>query len=193
MFGRSHLLPAIVAAAVMPCLAIAQEDAGDGGPAFKEGDVITFDQAEVLRAYLPKEFWAHRDFFLYEGMQLKIGPFFRDYSPADAYNDATARFEGQARLGPDGSLENYTAGQPFPTEKIDCSGDPQAGVKIMWNFDYQWTGDGDTAEFYYSYWDRGEELPLFFEGNSKRIALSHRPEPQYLDSQGGDIFRGEKR
>jgi len=171
----------------------AQEDAGSGGPTFKEGDVITFDNIDQIKGYLPKEFWANRDFFLYEGMQLKIGPFQRDYSPAEVYKKATAKFKGQAKLGPDGSLENFTAGQPFPMEDIDCEGDPQAGLKIMWNFDYQWNGDGNTAKFWYSYWDRGEELPLYYEGTSKRVQLAHRPEPQYLDTQAGDIFRGEKR
>ena len=43
----------------------------------------------------------------------------------------TEKFKGQARIGPDNSLENYNAGLPFPPETIDCKGDPQAGVKWM--------------------------------------------------------------
>jgi hypothetical protein len=190
---RQLCIPAVVCLLLSPLAAAGQEDAGSGGPAFKEGDVITFDNLDSIREYLPDEFWANRDFFFYEGMQLKIGPFQRDYSPSDVYKAATERFKGQAKIGPDGSLENFTAGQPFPMDEIDCTGDPQAGLKIMWNFDYQWNGDGNTAKFWYSYWDRGEELPLYYEGTSKRVTLSHRPEPQYLDEQGGDIFRGEKR
>ena len=58
-----------------------QEDAGPWAPTFKEGDVITMDQVESLKPFLPPEFWSNRDFFFYEGMQLEIGPFFRDYSP----------------------------------------------------------------------------------------------------------------
>jgi len=173
-------------------LAFAQEDAGGVGPTFKEGDVITFDRMDALKPYLPEEFWSNRDFFFYEGMQLEIGPFYRDYSFPKAYNDATEKFKGQARIGPDNALENYTAGQPFPVEEIDCLGDPKAGIKIMWNFDYTWAGAGANASFYYSYWDRGEELPLYYEGNSKSVFLSHRPEPKY-EEQKGDIFRGEKR
>jgi hypothetical protein len=171
----------------------AQEDTGAVGPTFKEGDVITFDKLDSIRPYLPEEFWANRDFFFYEGMQLEIGPFYRDYSPAAAYQAATEKFRGQARIGPDESLENYTAGQPFPMEDIDCKGDPNAGVKIMWDFDYQWEGDGSNARYYYSYWDRGEELPLYYEGTAKTILLSHRVEPEYLDRYDGDLFRGEKR
>jgi len=172
--------------------ALSQEDAGGAGPTFQEGDVITFERIDALRRYLPDEFWSNRDFFFYEGMQLEIGPFFRDYSQSDAYKAATKKFAGQARIGPDGSLENYTSGQPFPMDTIDCLGDPQAGMKIMWNFDYAWIGSGAQASFYYSYWDRGEELPLYYEGTSKSVSLSHRVEPQYAD-QGGDVFRGEKR
>jgi hypothetical protein len=171
----------------------ATEDAGVAGPSFKEGDVITFDKLESIRKYLPPEFWANRDFFFYEGMKLQIGPFYRDYSPADAYKAATKRFAGQPRIGPDNSLENYTAGQPFPMDEIDCENDPQAGTKIMWDFDYQWEGDGTDTQYYYSYWDRGEQLPLYYEGTSKTVKLSHRVEPQYLDENDGDIFRGEKR
>ncbi len=191
--ARKFFAFTILSLLLSPGAVVAQEDAGSGGPAFREGDVITFDNVDSLRQYLPDEFWANRDFFFYEGMQLKIGPFQRDYTPSDVYMAATEKFKGQAKVGPDGSLVNYTAGQPFPMADIDCLGDPQAGVKIMWDFDYQWSGDGASAKFWYSYWDRGEELPLYYEGTSKRVVLSHRSEPQFLDAQGGDIFRGEKR
>ena len=170
----------------------AQEDAGGAGPTFQEGDVITFEKIDALRRYLPDEFWNNRDFFFYEGMQLEVGPFFRDYSPSDAYKAATKKNAGTARIGPDGSLENFASGQPFPMDAIDCLGDPQAGAKIMWNFDYSWEGAGGQTSFYYSYWDRGEELPLYYEGTAKTVMLSHRVEPVY-EATKGDIFRGEKR
>ena len=182
-------LTALVLAAPAP----AQEDAVVTGPAFNEGDVLRYDQIESLRPYLPPAFWANRDFFFYEGMQLEIGPFHRDYSDAKEYLQATERFRGQARIGPDNSLENYTAGQPFPMDEIDCAGDPQAGTKIIWNFDYRWEGDGAQTHFYYSYWDRGERLPLHYEGTSKGIRLSNRVEKSYLDTQNGDMFRNETR
>jgi hypothetical protein len=172
--------------------AAAVEEAG-AAPQFKEGDVITFDQIEKLKPYLPEEFWDNRDFFFYEGMKMTIGPTNADYGTPPEYNAATEKFKGQARIGPDGSLENYTAGQPFPIDSIDCKGDPQAGVKIMWDFDYQWQGAGGGANWFYSYWDRGEQLPLYYEGTGKTILLSHRVEKEYLDTLGGDVFRGEKR
>jgi len=171
--------------------ATAAEDAGVLSPAFKEGDVITFDQVEKLRPFLPEEFWDNRDFFFYEGMQLEIGPTQFDYSPNDHVKAATEKFRGQPKIGPENSLDNWIAGFPFPQETIDCKGDPQAGVKIMWDF-VALRGDGH-ASFFYSYWDRGEQLPLYYEGTGETVALAHRVEPEYLDKNDGDIFRGEKR
>jgi len=169
-----------------------QEDAGGGAPSFKEGDVITFDQLDALRPYLPEAFWNNRDFFFYEGMQLEIGPFNADYSYPDAYNALTEKYKGQPKIGPDNSLENYIGGQPFPVDEIDCEGDPQAATKLMWDFDYTWSGSAAHTSFYYSYWDRGEELPLYYEGKAQGVNLSHRIEPEYVESKG-DLFRGEKR
>ncbi len=173
----------------------AAEDVLPSVPGFKEGDVISLDRIDALRPYLPPEFWANRDFFFYEGMQLEIGPAHRDYSPPEAYQKATERFRGQAKIGPENSLENYTAGQPFPMEAIDCKVDPQAGAKIIWNFDYRWEGAGGSSNFFYSYWDRGEQLPLYYEGSGRGVSLSHRPEPEYLEGEiPGDVFNhGEKR
>jgi hypothetical protein len=169
----------------------AQEDVAPGAPTFKEGDVINFEQLESIRPFLPPEFWANRDFFFYEGMQLEIGPTQRDYSEPQAYHAATEKYGNRAKLGPEASLDGYVAGRPFPGE-IDCKGDPKAGEKIIWNFDWRWQGDGSNSRYYYSYWDRGEELPLYYEGTAKIIRMSGRVEPEY-ESVGADLFRGEKR
>lgn len=49
------------------------------------------------------------------------------------YKEATEKYSGQVKLSADGRhLENWVAGMPFPN--IDPN-DPQAGAKIMWNFD----------------------------------------------------------
>jgi hypothetical protein len=178
---------------IAPASTLAQlaEDAGALTPAFNEGDVITFDQVDKLRPFLPDEFWDNRDFFFYEGMQLEIGPTQFDYSANDQVKAATERYRGQAMIGPDNSLENWTAGYPFPQDAIDCAGDPEAGVKIMWDFGALRT-DGH-ASFFYSYWDRGEQLPLYYEGTGQTVLLSHRVEPEHLDKNNGDLFRGEKR
>lgn len=180
----------LAAIAVFACaFAAASEPAQK--PAFAEGDVISFEEIEKLRPFLPGPFWQHRDYFFFDGMQLEIGPTMADYSPPAAWREASAKHAGEARIGPDGSLENYTTGRPFP-RPIDCAGDPHAGVKTMWNFSYQWEGAGANARFLYSYWDRGEQLPLYYQGRAQFVKLSRRVEPRYQATEG-DVFRGEKR
>jgi Protein of unknown function (DUF1329) len=158
----------------------------------REGETITFDQVERLRPFLPPELWPHRDFIFFEGMRLQIGPPFADYSPPEAFQRAGREHRGTARIGPDQSLEGYVAGEPFPIADIDCAGDPEAGAKIAWDFDYRWQGAGPALHGRYTYWDRGEELPLYYEAQSRTVMLSHRPEAEY-SSRDGDLFRGEQR
>jgi len=172
-------------------LPLAAPGSGPVEPSFVEGEVIGFDAVDALRPFLPDEVWQHREHFFFPGMQLEVGPTMADYSPPPLWQEATARHAGEARIGPDGSLENYTTGRPFPGE-IDCHGDPRAGVKIMWNFSYQWEGAGHDASFLYTYWDRGEQLPLYYEGRARWVKLSHRAEKRYA-ANGGDVFRGEER
>jgi Protein of unknown function (DUF1329) len=192
-FSKTGLACAAALALAAPAGAQKAEDSGAAGPKFKEGDVISMDKIESIKPFLPPEFWNNRDFFFYDGMKMEIGPFYRDYTPAKEYVDATKANKGKAKIGPDESLEGHIAGQPFPIEDINCKGDPQAGIKLIWDFDYQWEGDGTNTKYFYSYWDRGEQLPLYYEGTSRTVQLSHRVEKDLLDTQEGDLFRGEKR
>jgi hypothetical protein len=172
--------------------AFGQEKAEDVVPGvpFKEGDVITFETLDKLKNFLPQEFWENREYFFFEGQQLEVGPFFRKYPPAREYDAATAKFRGQPRIGKDGALDNYQAGLPFP--EIDCKGDPNAGAKIMWNFIKRWEGDGSQSNWSYTYWDRGEQLPLYYEGTAKFIFLTNKIESQY-EASGHSYFPNEKR
>lgn len=167
-----RLLVLLWALAPLP-LAAAEASSDDAAPVpvFAEGDVIRSGDIGKIRPFLPEAFWENRRFFFYEGMRIDIGPAQADYTPAAAYQAATERFRGEARIGPGSSLENYTAGQPFPMDAIECLEDPQAGAKIIWNFDYQWRGDGARARFLYSYWDRGERVPLFFAARRRSSSL----------------------
>jgi hypothetical protein len=173
--------------------ALAQENDAATALPFAEGDVITFQEVGQLERYLPPEFWAHRERFFFEGMRLEIGPSKRDYSEAPEYLAATDRYRGQARIGPGDSLESYTAGRPFPTDEIDCAGDPQAGAKLIWNFDYRWQGAGLDGHYMWSYWDNGKRLPLYYEAKAHVFQLSHRVDEPYLGEQEGNVFRGETR
>ncbi len=154
------------------------EDAIPGVP-FQEGRLLTFDQVGKLKDYLPPAFWENREFFFYEGMELEIGPAFRKYGESDAYRKVTNENRGKASIGPDGSLAGYSGGLPFPSDEIDCEKDPQAGSKIVWNFIKAWNGDGGMSNFRYTYWDRGERLPIYYEGTSKVVNLKGRVEPKY--------------
>jgi len=59
----------------------------------------------------------------------------RDITLPKRYVEATEKYSSQVKLAPNGlKLENYVAGMPFPT--IDPN-DPQAAVKIMWNYEYR--------------------------------------------------------
>ncbi len=116
-------LAALLLSLMLPASGLAQdaaiEDVTPEAP-FKEGDLISFDELDKLKSYLPPEFWENRNYFFYEGMQITVGPAYRKYGAADAFEAATQKFKGQPKIGKDGALENYTAGQPFLNEEIDC-------------------------------------------------------------------------
>ena len=61
-----------------------------------------------------------------------------DYPPHPSYTAATARFQGQARIGADGRLENYTAGQPFAAAQIAAAEPTLAGYMLAWNQIHRW-------------------------------------------------------
>jgi len=60
------------------------------------------------------------------------------YPPPKEYLEATERYSSQVKFGPNGQLLNYVAGVPFP--KLNPN-DPQAGLKLAWNFFWRWLGD----------------------------------------------------
>jgi len=60
------------------------------------------------------------------------------YQRLKEYVEATEKYSGKVGLDSNGELVNYVAGLPFP--KLD-PGDPQAGIKLAWNFYWRWLGD----------------------------------------------------
>jgi len=154
---------------------------------FKTGDKISFKELSKIENYIPAPFWENRDYIFFEGMNLEIGEFFKDYPVSEQRIAATEKFGGQAKIGADGSLLNFTMGQPFPDIAAD---DPEAGVKHAWNFHYKHDALEGRASFYFTYWDSGEQLPLNFQGKAWGLRLANRPD--HMD-RGGDIFNDEKR
>ncbi len=181
-----YLMVLLVALPGAAAAASAVEDAVPTLP-FKPGDRIEFSELDRLRNYIPKPFWEFREFFFFEGMNLEIGEFNKDYPPNPERIAATKQYGGTARIGRDGSLENYTLGTPFP--EIDNSA-PDAGVKHGWNFDYKHNALEGQASFFFTYWDNGDQLPLWFEGTGWALLLSHRID--HAD-RGGAIFDKERR
>jgi len=96
----------------------------------KTGDVITRSNAEKVRDFAsPGLLWA-----VQHGMVLKVVKS-RDLPMPKRYVEATEKYASQVRLTDGGlGLKGYTAGMPFP--HID-ENDPDAALKIMWNYEYR--------------------------------------------------------
>ena len=69
-----------------------------------------------------------------------------DYPGHPSFEEASAKFAGQASLGPKGELENYTAGRPFSGEQIKSASPEQAGLMVAWNHFHRWQYTGYKVE-----------------------------------------------
>jgi hypothetical protein len=119
---RQPILIAVGVVALLAC-GVARADV-------KVGDVITKDNVDSAKDFLSVGVdWAVR-----HGMIIKvIAP--REVKLPKRYVEATEKYSGQVKLSANGlRLENHVAGMPFPN--IDPN-DPQAVLKIMWNYEYR--------------------------------------------------------
>ena len=166
-----------------------------GGPAaedaapvtFQTGDVISLERLEAIKRVLPPAIWEQRDKFFFEGMQLEIGPCFRDYAAPQFFQEATQKFRGQAKLREDGGLESYTAGLPFAPDSIDAA-DSKAGLAWAWNVAERYQAGGMQAQFRVSDMVglRGRAEP--FEGET--LLVPHGPPRR---SRGRGLHGGQGR
>ena len=108
-----------------------------GEPEFKDGDKITFADADKIRPFVPV---GYQDEMIFEGMEVRIVDA-GDLSPADIYKEATRKHQSTVVLSADGAIENYVAGQPFKPESFSVN-DPTSGLKAAWNFAYRWQHEG---------------------------------------------------
>ena len=157
-------------------------------PPFKAGDVLEFEDIGKLESYIPAPFWENREFFFFEGMSMAIGEFYKDYSPTQAWGDLTEKYAGEARIGRDGSIENYSFGRPFPVIEAD---DPEGGAKYSWNLDYKHDALEGRASWFFSYWDNGDVLPLWYKGTGWGMRLAKRTDQSA--KPGGSFWKEEKR
>ena len=150
----------------------------DAGTTLTEGDMAT------IAAYLPPGYAEEFDF---PGLKMEIQAT-SAYTPHAAYQEASAKFDGQAQLAPDGALTNYTAGKPFSDAQIAAATPDQAGLMIAWNRIHRWQYYGwfaDEISQYYLIGGAGSAGPLAFGLNGggkldrhiiqnyKRVYLSH--------------------
>jgi len=119
------------------------------------GSELTQQDMAVVRAYLPPGYAEEFDF---DGLRMEIQAR-ASYPGHQAYQDATAKFAGQATLSADGALENYTAGRPFSDEQIAAATPQQAGLMIGWNRMHRWQYYGYTATEVPMYYMRGRGGP----------------------------------
>lgn len=90
---------------------------------------------------------------------------------SENYKKITRMNKGKTRIGHEDAMANYAGvGLPFPDIATD---DPQAGIKIAWNYEYK--HEGDDRDGVWTYWltdDRRNVKAL--KGNVKRIAFFSR-------------------
>ncbi len=109
----------------------------DAQPQFVDGDTITYENADLIRPFIPAE---QQDELIFEGMEMTIKDA-GDLSPAESFMVATEQFAGTATIAADGALENYTAGRPFDPAAF-TAGSKEDGWKQVWNWTHRWQNDG---------------------------------------------------
>jgi hypothetical protein len=178
--------------ALVPSPQRAEEDVVEPYP-LKTGEVIEYQNLHKLKGYIPPPFWEHREYFFFEGMQLRIGALDSDYSPSDLRKQVTAEYGRYARIGRDergeGWLDFYLVGTPFA--EIDPN-DPDAGFKVAWNARHRHDPMEGGAHFRLASWERpGQTTPSFaYLGYVWGIRLAHRTDK--VDARG-KYFQDEKR
>jgi len=99
----------------------------------KPGDTVGPHNWERARGMVGENFLNR----IKSGYSLKIKESRARKFPSE-YLAATEKYSAGVALGASGELLNYVAGMPFP--KLDLA-DPQAGLKLAWNFARRWVGD----------------------------------------------------
>ena len=95
----------------------------------KPGDTITSTNASKVEGLVSPGNYT----LVQHGMQMNIVPSEKLEWPPP-YTSATEKYHAQVKLLPDGSLQNYVAGQPFPL--LDPN-DPDMATKIMWDYSFR--------------------------------------------------------
>jgi len=159
-----------------PTLTAASEPgapADAGAILVKEGMLLSVSDLLKLKSLFPKELWAHRDIFFFEGMQMQVGPCHRRYVAPGFFTNATQENRGTASLDKYGNLKGYLAGTPFPLEEIDSEAS-DAAVRWAWNFESRYRGAGPVGKFRLTDVSRRDKKPLVFLGEFFQVFTAHR-------------------
>ena len=112
------------------------------------GTVITSSDLEKLEPWIPRGLIHEFDF---PEMNVEIQEY-RKKKTHQSYAEATEKFLGQAAISGDGSLSNYTAGQPFSKDQIEKANAKEAGYMIAWNNIHRWQNYGvNIEEMFFAY------------------------------------------
>ncbi|HTY53654.1 MAG TPA: DUF1329 domain-containing protein [Candidatus Binataceae bacterium] len=152
-------------------------------PDFKPGDVLTYKDVNRLRPFIPPGYLELLNFPQFKAQIVATV----SHRPRQDYLDCTEKHQGQVRLAADGALMNFVCGQPFSDNAIKM-GDPTAGMKAAWNFEYRWQNYGLAIFDVGWIWDR-------FGGTHTAPSLS--APPMYwvpitanLPTNTADLFEG---
>jgi hypothetical protein len=96
---------------------------GNARPDFKAGDVVTAKDLERLRPFVLPGYMEFLNFPEFKARIVAPIP----HTPAPAYMQCTEKYQAQVRLKPDGTLENYRCGQPFPNSDLKVN-DPNSAI-----------------------------------------------------------------
>jgi hypothetical protein len=108
-------------------------ESGAADAELKPGDTIGPNNWQRIQGMVGENFLNR----VKAGHTLQIKPT-KTYRHLKEYTDATEKYSGKVRLGANGELLDYVAGQPFPKFELN---DPQIGQKLAWNFFWRWLGD----------------------------------------------------
>jgi hypothetical protein len=103
-------------------------DTRPSAPNFKANDVLSSEDLERLRPFVPPGYLEQLDFPSFKMKVVAV----RSHQPRQDYVNCTERYQAQVRLAPDGALTNHICGQPFSNASLNPS-DPVSGLKAAWN------------------------------------------------------------
>ncbi len=197
---RARTYVAVIEGAILSLLLLQ----GGMAYAFDPGQTVTASNADKLDGLVPEELapFTIRDF---PELEMKIVET-QSYPVHPKYREATEKFACQAKVGPKRELADHVAGEPFPysewakaATKHACDlspADPDAGLKLAWNFDQRWNGGGvDMPHWGQSFWrSKGDNTWKIAQGQYRRTYFSYRadllPETTEL-VPGTDVFFAE--